>query len=96
MIDDQVKVSGVWRPKSRLAVFLLIGIVSLAVGLGLLALSRYTNSQIKAAEPDWIYVTGYTQDLILARKQMADLGVSAPIVTSRFERLRTSWMRSAG
>lgn len=38
-------------------------------------------SQIKAAEPDWIYVTGYTQDLILARKQMADLGVQAPIVT---------------
>ncbi len=38
-------------------------------------------SQIKSAEPDWIYVTGYTQDLILARKQMADLGVSAPIVT---------------
>jgi branched-chain amino acid transport system substrate-binding protein len=36
---------------------------------------------IKAAKPDWIYVTGYTQDLILARKQMADLGVTAPIVT---------------
>ncbi|MEI2417071.1 amino acid ABC transporter substrate-binding protein [Orrella sp. JC864] len=38
-------------------------------------------SKIKAAAPDWIYVTGYTKDLILARKQMADLGVSAPIVT---------------
>jgi branched-chain amino acid transport system substrate-binding protein len=38
-------------------------------------------SAIKAANPDWIYVTGYTQDLILARKQMADLGVKAPIVT---------------
>ena len=36
---------------------------------------------IKAAKPDWIYVTGYTQDLILARKQMQDLGVEAPIVT---------------
>jgi branched-chain amino acid transport system substrate-binding protein len=36
---------------------------------------------IRAAKPDWIYVTGYTQDLILARKQMHDLGVTAPIVT---------------
>ncbi|MEL6316345.1 MAG: ABC transporter substrate-binding protein, partial [Pseudomonadota bacterium] len=38
-------------------------------------------SAIKAADPDWIYMTGYTQDLILGRKQMADLGVSAPIIT---------------
>ena len=38
-------------------------------------------SAIKAANPDWVYVTGYTQDLILARKQMSDLGVKAPIVT---------------
>jgi branched-chain amino acid transport system substrate-binding protein len=38
-------------------------------------------TQIKAQQPDWIYVTGYTQDLVLARKQMADLGVTAPIVT---------------
>jgi branched-chain amino acid transport system substrate-binding protein len=38
-------------------------------------------SAIKAGSPDWIYVTGYTQDLILVRKQMADLGVKAPIVT---------------
>lgn len=38
-------------------------------------------SAIKAAKPDWIYATGYTQDLILIRKQMADLGVKAPIIT---------------
>jgi branched-chain amino acid transport system substrate-binding protein len=38
-------------------------------------------SAIKAAAPDWIYVTGYTQDLILIRKQMADLGVKAKIIT---------------
>lgn len=38
-------------------------------------------SAIKAVKPDWIYVTGYTQDLILARKQMSDLGVKAPIIT---------------
>ncbi len=38
-------------------------------------------SKIKAAAPDWIYVSGYTQDLILARKQMSELGVKAPIIT---------------
>lgn len=38
-------------------------------------------SKIKASGADWIYITGYTKDLILARKQMADLGVTAPIVT---------------
>jgi branched-chain amino acid transport system substrate-binding protein len=38
-------------------------------------------SAIKRGNPDWIYVTGYTQDLILARKQMADLAVKAPIIT---------------
>lgn len=38
-------------------------------------------SAIRVAKPDWIYVSGYTQDLILARKQMSDLGVKAPVVT---------------
>lgn len=38
-------------------------------------------SKIKTLAPDWIYITGYTQDLILARKQMHDLGVTASIVT---------------
>jgi branched-chain amino acid transport system substrate-binding protein len=38
-------------------------------------------SAIKATNPDWIYATGYTQDLILIRKQMADLALKAPIVT---------------
>lgn len=37
--------------------------------------------KIKAAAPQWIFVTGYTQDLILARKQMADLKLSAPAIT---------------
>lgn len=40
-----------------------------------------TISAIKAAAPDWIYVTGYTEDLVLFRKQMADLALEAPIVT---------------
>jgi branched-chain amino acid transport system substrate-binding protein len=37
--------------------------------------------KVKAAAPQWIFITGYTQDLILARKQMGDLNLSAPIVT---------------
>jgi branched-chain amino acid transport system substrate-binding protein len=37
--------------------------------------------KMKGAAPQWIFISGYTQDLILARKQMADLKLSAPIVT---------------
>src|SRR5262249_16015512 len=36
---------------------------------------------MRQVKPDWVFVTGYSQDLILARKQMADLGLKAPIVT---------------
>ena len=38
-------------------------------------------TQMRAAKPDWIFATGYINDLILIRKQMSDLGVSAPVVT---------------
>ncbi len=38
-------------------------------------------TQIKAGNPDWLYVTGYIQELILIRRQMANLGMSVPIVT---------------
>jgi branched-chain amino acid transport system substrate-binding protein len=38
-------------------------------------------TKIKSVKPDWLYFTGYTNDLILLRKQMKDLGVMAPIVT---------------
>ena len=38
-------------------------------------------SQIKTTNPDWIYVTGYTQDLMLVTRQMADLGISAKLIT---------------
>ena len=36
---------------------------------------------MRAAQPDWIFATGYINDLILIRKQMKDLGVGAPVVT---------------
>jgi branched-chain amino acid transport system substrate-binding protein len=38
-------------------------------------------TQIRAAKPDWIFATGYINDLILIRKQMGDLRCTAPVVT---------------
>jgi branched-chain amino acid transport system substrate-binding protein len=38
-------------------------------------------TELRAKGADWIYVTGYTDDLIRIRKQMSDLKVAAPIVT---------------
>src|SRR4051794_22502562 len=38
-------------------------------------------TQIKAANPDWLYATGYIQELILLRRQMASLGLNLPVVT---------------
>lgn len=37
--------------------------------------------QMKSLKPDWIFVSGYTNDLILVRKQMQDAGLNAPVVT---------------
>jgi branched-chain amino acid transport system substrate-binding protein len=38
-------------------------------------------TQMRAAQPDWVFATGYVNDLILIRKQMKDLGLAAPVVT---------------
>jgi branched-chain amino acid transport system substrate-binding protein len=38
-------------------------------------------SQIKARAPQWIFATGYTNDLVLMRKQMSDLKIEAQVVT---------------
>lgn len=38
-------------------------------------------TSLKAAKPDWVFVTGYTKDLVLARKQMADQKIEASVVT---------------
>jgi len=38
-------------------------------------------TQIRAAQPEWVFATGYINDLILIRKQMGDLKISAPVVT---------------
>ena len=37
--------------------------------------------KMRSLKPDWVYVTGYSKDLILARKQMADMKLTAPVVT---------------
>ena len=36
---------------------------------------------MRQSQPDWIFVTGYINDLILVRKQMADLGVTPKVLT---------------
>jgi branched-chain amino acid transport system substrate-binding protein len=38
-------------------------------------------SQIKSLAPQWIFVTGYTNDLLLIRKQMVDQQMRAAVVT---------------
>lgn len=38
-------------------------------------------SQIKAQSPQWIFATGYINDLVLIRKQMADQKMAAPVIT---------------
>jgi branched-chain amino acid transport system substrate-binding protein len=38
-------------------------------------------SEIKAKAPQWIFITGYTNDLLLVRKQMVDQEMKADVVT---------------
>ena len=38
-------------------------------------------TQMQAASPDWIFVGGYTNDLLQVRTQMRDLGLKAPVLT---------------
>jgi branched-chain amino acid transport system substrate-binding protein len=38
-------------------------------------------AQIKAVSPHWIFATGYINDLVLIKKQMADQRIEAPVVT---------------
>jgi branched-chain amino acid transport system substrate-binding protein len=38
-------------------------------------------TELRSKNADWIYVSGYTDDLIRIRKQMVDLKVTAPVVT---------------
>ncbi len=53
-------------------------------------------SQIKAQAPHWIFATGYTNDLILMRKQMADLRLEAPVVTMVAAPAYQEWIDGTG
>jgi branched-chain amino acid transport system substrate-binding protein len=53
-------------------------------------------SQIKAQAPHWIFATGYTNDLILMRKQMGDLKIEAPVVTMIAAPAYQEWIDGTG
>jgi len=53
-------------------------------------------SQIKSQSPHWIFATGYTNDLILLRKQMADQRIDAPVVTMIAAPAYQEWIDGTG
>jgi branched-chain amino acid transport system substrate-binding protein len=53
-------------------------------------------SQIKALAPQWIFITGYTNDLLLARKQMVDQQIKAGVVTMIAGPAYQEFIESAG
>jgi branched-chain amino acid transport system substrate-binding protein len=53
-------------------------------------------TQIGAAKPDWIIVTGYINDLILVRQQMADQKVAAKVVTGINGPQYQEWIDAVG
>ena len=53
-------------------------------------------SQIKSQAPHWIFATGYTNDLILMRKQMADLKIEAPVVAMIAAPAYQEWIDGTG
>ncbi len=59
-------------------------------GLEVVAFEKYaigtldhasTLTKLRAAKPDWVFATGYINDLILIRQQMADTGLRVPVAT---------------
>lgn len=53
-------------------------------------------SQIKSQAPHWIFATGYTNDLILMRKQMGDLKMEAPVITMIAAPAYQEWIDGTG
>jgi branched-chain amino acid transport system substrate-binding protein len=53
-------------------------------------------TQIGAAKPDWIIATGYINDLILIRQQMADQKVSAKVITGINGPQYQEWIDAVG
>jgi branched-chain amino acid transport system substrate-binding protein len=55
-----------------------------------------TLSQMKSLAPQWIFVTGYINDLLLVRKQMVDQQMKAPVVTMIAGPAYQDFIQSAG
>jgi branched-chain amino acid transport system substrate-binding protein len=53
-------------------------------------------TQIGAAKPDWIVATGYINDLILIRQQMADQKVTAKVITGINGPQYKEWIDAVG
>ena len=76
-----------------------------ARGLQVVYLEKYTIgtldhaaaiTQIGAANPDWIVATGYINDLILIRQQMADQKVTAKVITGINGPQYQEWIDAVG
>jgi branched-chain amino acid transport system substrate-binding protein len=55
-----------------------------------------TLSQMKSLAPQWIFITGYINDLLLVRKQMVDQQMKAPVVTMIAGPAYQDFIESAG
>jgi branched-chain amino acid transport system substrate-binding protein len=55
-----------------------------------------TLSQMKSLNPQWIFITGYINDLLLVRKQMVDQEMKAPVVTMIAGPAYRDFIESAG
>jgi branched-chain amino acid transport system substrate-binding protein len=53
-------------------------------------------TEIKGKNADWIYATGFIQDLALLRRQMAGLGVTAKVVTMNAAAAYPEFQRNLG
>jgi len=53
-------------------------------------------TEIKGKSPDWIYATGFIQDLAVLRKQMSGLGVTAKVVTMNAAAAYPEFVRNVG
>ncbi|MFL6798134.1 MAG: amino acid ABC transporter substrate-binding protein [Xanthobacteraceae bacterium] len=53
-------------------------------------------TQMRAARPDWVYASGYINDLMLIRRQMNDLGLKAPVITMLAGPAYTEFAKTVG
>lgn len=53
-------------------------------------------AQLATTKPDWIIVTGYINDLILARKQLADLRIAPEVLTLINGPAYDEWIKAVG